>query len=522
MATRRRHPIVDPMTKNMTGYDFIVVGAGSAGCAVAGRLAAESSASVLLIEAGGSDRRLTIRVPLLAPMQYGTSLDWAFETEPEPGCADRRIPQPRGRVVGGCSAMNSMFWIKGSNLDYDGWRLPGWGWDDVAPVFARIERGPMRINRSPYPDELSHRFVAAARAAGVAANDDVSGPELDGAAITPVNIHKGQRWSAARGYLRHQLNLTVVSNALVDRVIIRNGRAAGVEFRRRGRTHQAIANHEVVLSAGAFGTPQLLQVSGIGPADHLHRVGVTPLVDSPRVGQGLADHPMAWAVWSLAPGYVGFADVRNPKWLLQWLLRHRGKLASNGGEALAHIRSTVEVPACDVQLIFTPADARAEPRGRRFAPALSVGHSYWTPTSRGSVLIRTSDSAVPPAIRMNQFAEREDVDALVRAVQRTREIIATEPIASTVKCELVPGRDEDIETYIRATAKTTAHPACSVAMGGDVDSPLDEKLRVRGVDNLRVADASALPEIPRANTNAPSIMIGERCADFLMADHRLS
>ena len=226
---------------------------------------------------------------------------------------------------------------------------------------------------------------------------------------------------------------------------------------------------------------------------------------------------MTWAVWSLAPGYVGLADVANPKWLLQWLLRRSGKLTSNGGEALAHIRSTVDAPACDIQLIFTPGDARAEPRGGRFAPALSVGHSYWTPKSRGSVLIRSSDPAVPPAIRMNLLTEREDVEALVRAVQRTREIIATEPIASTVERELLPGAGADIEACIRNTAKTTSHPACSVAMGSEPDSPLDEKLRVRGVDNLRVADASALPEIPRANTNAPSIMIGERCADFLLA-----
>jgi choline dehydrogenase len=513
MAGHRRAAIVIYMSE----YDFIVVGAGSAGCAVSGRLATESSARVLLIEAGGSDRRFTIRVPLLAPMQYGTSLDWAYETEPESGCADRRIAQPRGRVLGGCSAMNGMFWVKGSNLDYDGWRLPGWSWNDVAPVFARIEHGPMRITRSPYPDELSRRFVAAARAAGVAANDDISGPDLDGAAITPVNIYRGQRWSAARGYLRHQNNLRVITKAAVDRVIIRNGRAAGIEYRRHGRAHQAFAAQEVVVSAGAFGTPQLLQMSGIGPADHLRQAGVTPLVDSPRVSQGLTDHPLTWAVWSLAPGHVGLADVRDPKWLLQWLLRRGGKLASNGGEALAHIRSTTDAPACDVQLFFTPADARAEPRGGRFAPALSVGHSYWTPRSRGSVLIRSADPAVAPAIRMNLLTEREDLDALVRAVQRTRDIIATEPIASTVVRELVPGDDADIATCIRNTAKTTSHPACSVAMGRDADSPLDEKLRVRGVGNLRVADASALPEIPRANTNAPSIMIGERCADFLLA-----
>ena len=300
-------------------------------------------------------------------------MDWAYETDPEPGCADRRIAQPRGRVLGGTSAMNAMVWVKGSNLDYDGWQLPGWSWKDVAPVFARIEQGPMRVTRVPYPDELSERFVAAARAAGVAANDDVSGPELDGAAITPVTIHNGQRWNTARGYLRHQKNLTVVTKAEVRRVIIRNGRAVGVEYRRRGRVQQAFADHEVVVSAGAFGTPQLLQLSGIGPADHLRRVGITPVVDSPRVGQGLTDHPHAWAIWALAPGYVGLADASNPKWLLQWLLRRRGKFANSVAEAVAHIRSTADLPACDFQLIFTPADALADPEEEDSSPRCRWG-----------------------------------------------------------------------------------------------------------------------------------------------------
>ena len=283
------------------------------------------------------------------------------------------------------------------------------------------------------------------------------------------------------------------------------------------RFNRPFADREVVVSAGAYGTPHVLQLSGIGPADHLRRVGITPLVDSPRIGQGLTDHPHTWAIWALAPGYVGLADAANPKWLLQWLLRKRGKFANSGVEAVAHIRSTAELAAPDFQLIFVPGDVLADPRGGKFQPALSVGHSYWTPKSRGSVLIRSSDPASPPAIRMNLLSERDDVDALIRAVQRTREIMATEPIASTVDRELLPGPGSDLEACIRATAITTYHPACSVAMGSQPDSALDEKLRVRGVDNLRVADASALPRIPHANTNAPSIMIGERCADFLLA-----
>ena len=500
----------------MAGYDFIVVGAGSAGCAVAGRLATQSSSRVLLIEAGGSDRRLEVRAPMAFGRQFGTSLDWAYETEPEPGCADRRIGQPRGRVLGGTSAMNGMVWVKGSNLDYDGWRLPGWSWDDVAPVFTRIEQGPMRITRVASPDELSHRFVAAARAAGIKPNDDVSGPELDGTTIAPVTIYKGQRWTTARAYLRGHKNLTVVTKAEVRRVIIRKGRAVGVEYSRRGRRHEAYADHQVVLSAGAFGSPHLLQLSGVGPADHLRSVGITALVDSPRVGQGLTDHPSTFATWALKPGHVGLADAANPKWLLQWLLGRRGKLTSNIMEALAHVRSAAGLPACDFQIVFAPIDVLAGTTGAGLKPTASVMQSYWTPKSRGSVMVRSADPATAPAIRMNLLTEREDVDALARAIELSREFIATEPIASAIEREVSPGPGSDLEAHIRNTALTTAHPACSVAMGSQPDSPLDEKLRVRGVENLRVADASALPEIPRANTNAPSIMIGERCADFLL------
>ena len=502
----------------MTAYDFVVVGAGSAGCAVAGRLAAESSARVLLIEAGGSDRRLAVRAPLAAIRQFGTSLDWGYETDPEPGCADRRILQHAGRVLGGTSAMNGMVWVKGSRFDYDGWQLPGWAWTDVAPVFARMEQGPMRVGRNPFPDELSGRFVAAARAAGVCADDDVSGPELDGAAIAPVTIHRGQRWTTARGYLGRHKNLTVVTKAQVRRVTIRNGRAVGVEYRRQGRVEQASAEREVIVSAGAYGTPHLLQLSGIGPAEHLRGVGITPLVDHPRIGQGLADHPNAWAIWSLAPGHSGLTDAGNPKWLLQWLFRRQGKFANSGVEAVAHIRSTADLPACDFQLIFVPGDVLADPRGRKHRPALSVGLSYWTPKSRGRVLVRSADPTAPPAIQLNLLSEREDVDALIRALHRTREIMATEPMVSAVEHEVLPGRGADVEARIRETAITTYHAACTVAMGRQSDSPLDEKLRVRGVDHLRVADASALPSIPRANTNAPAIMIGERCADFLLED----
>jgi choline dehydrogenase len=504
-------------------YDYVVVGAGSAGCAVAARLAAASH-SVLLIEAGGSDLRIPVRAPLGYGAQMGGATDWAFESEPEPGCDGRRIPQPRGKVIGGTSAMNAMLWVRGTRIDYDGWRMPGWGWDDVEPVFRRIESGPMHVTRVPEPDEVSRRFVAAARASGVAANDDLCGPDLDGAAISPVTVWKGQRWSTARAYLdpvRRRSNFSLVTGALVRRVVIDDGVAVGVEYERQGRRHTAMVRREIVLSAGSFGTPALLQLSGIGSAEHLRAVGITPVMDSQRVGHNLTDHPATFMNWELAPGFVGLADARHPKWLLRWLIRRSGKLTSNLMEAVAHIRSAPDLPAPDFQLISAPMYARIDeityPR-----PALSILQSYWTPASRGSVMVRSPDPLEAPAIQLNTLTAGGDLAAFVRAIRRTREIVATEPLASAVGVELHPGpqvnTDAELAAWVRATVATTGHPACSAAMGTEPDSVLDERLRVRGVARLRVADASALPRIPRANTNAPAIMVGERCADFILED----
>jgi choline dehydrogenase len=503
-------------------YDYVVIGAGSAGCAVAARLAAASH-SVLLIEAGGSDRRLPVRAPLAYGAQMGGKTDWAFESEPEPGCNGRRIPQPRGKVLGGTSAMNAMVWVRGTRDDYDGWQVPGWDWDDVEPVFQRIESGPMRVTRVAEPDEVSRRFVAAARAAGVSANDNISGPELDGAAISPVTVWKGQRWSTARAYLDHARrleNFAVVSGALVRRIVIRDGAAVGVEYERRGRSFSATARREIVLSAGAFGTPQLLQLSGVGPAEHLRSVGIDPIVGSPRVGHNLTDHPATFMNWDLAPGFIGLADARNPKWLLRWLIRRSGKLTSNLMEAVAQIRSTPDLAAPDFQLIHAPIYARIDemsyPR-----PALSILQSYWTPESRGTVMVRSSDARDAPAIQLNTLTSDGDVAAFVRAIRRTRDIASTDPLASAIAVEVHPGptvnTDEEIAAWVRATVATTGHPACTAAMGTEPDSVLDPQLRVRGVRGLRVADASALPRIPRANTNAPAIMVGERCADFMLS-----
>jgi choline dehydrogenase len=321
----------------------------------------------------------------------------------------------------------------------------------------------MHVTRVAEPDEVSRRFVTAARAAGVAPNDDLSGPDLDGVAISPVTVWKGHRWSTARAYLdpvRRRSNFSMVTGALVRRLVIYDGAAVGVEYERKGRRQIAAARREIVLSAGAFGTPVLLQLSGIGLAEHLGSVGIAPVVDSPRVGHNLTDHPATFMNWELAPGFIGLADARNPKWLLRWLFRRTGKLTSNLMEAVAHIRSAPDLPAPDFQLINAPIYARIDemdyPR-----PALSILQSYWTPSSRGSVLVRSPDPQEAPAIQLNTLTAASDLAAFVRAIRRTREIVATEPLTSAVAVEVHPGpnvqTDAELEAWVRATVATTGH-----------------------------------------------------------------
>ena len=519
----------------MAEYDYIVIGAGSAGCALAGRLAAGND-SVLLLEAGGSDRRLTVRAPLAFAAQMGGPTDWDYSSEPETACDGRSIAQPRGRVLGGTSSMNAMVWVRGTGLDYDGWQLPGWGWSDVEPVFRRIEShylggpthgtsGPMRVTQLAEPDVTSTRWLAAARAAGVSDNEDIGGPDLEGTSIAPVTVWKGQRWNTARAYLpaaRRRSNFTCVTGALVHRVMLRDGRAVGVEYERKGQRLVAGAKREIILSAGAYGTPHLLQLSGIGATDHLRAAGITPVIESPYVGTNLTDHPATAMSWDVLPEFVGLSDAQKPWWLLRWVFSRTGKLTSNAMEAIAHVRSHSDLPAPDFQLVHSPSYVNLASMERELRRASSVLQSYWTPESRGTVLARSADPHEAPEIRLNSLAHPDDVQAFVRVVRRTREIVAAEPFASVVTAELHPGpdivTDAQIEAWVRGSVATTGHPACSAAMGNTSDSVLDEKLNVRGVRGLRVADASVFPRIPRANTNAPAIMVGERCADFLLAD----
>lgn len=518
----------------MKTFDHIVIGAGSAGCAVAARLSEDPTCRVLLIEAGGSDFRLEARAPAAFSAQFHKQGDWDYHTEPEPAAFGRRIFQPRGKVVGGSSTMNAMLWVRGSDLDYDGWDIPGWAWADVEPVFRRIENhflpgpdhghsGPMKITRLTDPDPVAKAFVAAAAASGIAQVEDVGGPALDGVALAPTTTAGGRRWSTARGYLdaaRKRPNLTLMTKALVHRVVVRDGRAVGVSVEHGGKVEQINATKDIVLSAGAFNTPQLLQLSGIGPAEHLRSVGITPIVDNPAVGAHLTDHPFTFVNYELREPWQGLAGAEKPVQLLKWLLRGHGKLASNVAEAIAHIRTDPTLPAPDMQLVHAPVFFWENGEAEHPKPAMAVGQSYWCPKSRGSVLIKSSDPREAPAIVMNLLSEDSDVAALMHGIRVTREIAKQAPLRDMLSVEITPGddiqTDDQLERWIRETCLHTYHAACTARIGEPGDGVLDPELRVHGVENLRVADASALPQITRANTNAPAILMGERCADFIL------
>ncbi|WP_424216928.1 GMC family oxidoreductase (plasmid) [Streptomyces sp. BI20] len=535
-----------------------MIGAGSAGAVVAARLSEDPGRRVLLVEAGGTDRRLAVTAPLLFRTLFGGPADWDLRTEPEPGCADRRLTQPRGRILGGTSCLNAMVWVRGSAADYDGWGpagrgLPGWSWREVEPVFHRIEDhflarehaaradpgarrhgtgGPITVTHAvPHPHARAFADAAGTIAArlGIGPTRDIGGPDLAGVAPTPVSVRDGRRRHTAHAYLRparRRPNLTVLTGTLAHRVLVEDGRARAVLLegpRSGGRPERVEARRGVILAAGAFHTPYLLQLSGIGPREVLDAAGIPTLLDSPHVGAHLVDHPLAVVNWELAEGLTGLETLGRAD-VLRWLLRHDGPVASTGFDVMGHLPSAPDRPAGaapDLQLGFAPAYFADEGRGTHPRPAATVVASHWEPRSEGHVRVAGADARRSPVITLNLLTDPEGADlrALTRALALVREIAGTEPLAGILGRELNPGPEvrtpAQVGEWLRRTAQTTYHPACSARMGRPGEGVLDERLRVCGVDGLRVADASAFPVIPHANTNAAAIMLGERCAEFL-------
>jgi choline dehydrogenase-like flavoprotein len=522
----------------MSDYDYVIVGAGSAGCVLANRLS-DSGAEVLLVEAGGRDRSAKIKIPAAFAQQFQTKLDWDYASGPEPGCEGRNLYVPRGRALGGSSSMNAMLYVRGHRSDYDGWRdeagCEGWGWGDVHPYFIRSEHheagaGPDHgygglLNVAPprSPRALTELMIAAARRRGHPADRDYNDGEPDGVAPVEVTQKRGRRWSCADAFLRPAAgrpNLTVLTGAFAHGLDIASGRVRGVEL--SGKTDMAVARarREVILAAGAIGSPQLLMLSGIGDPDKLAGLGIDVVAPLPAVGTNLQDHPYVVGIWDSTIG-ASLADAEKPAALLDFLLRRRGPLTSTVAEAFLFTRSDGGDGPPDLQFHLAPAYFADNGFEEYDGHALTMGPVLIAPRARGEVTLASADPAAKPAILGNHLTDQADVDALVSGVRIARELAATPPLAGAVGREIYPGPgvgddDEAIAADVRRRLELLYHPVGTCRMGSDSDSVVDPELRVRGIDGLRVVDASVMPTITHGNTNAPTIMIAEKGADLIL------
>jgi choline dehydrogenase-like flavoprotein len=520
-----------------TMHDYVIVGAGSAGCALAARLSEDPATTVLLIEAGGRDLSPNIKIPAAFAKQFRTKLDWDFNTEPEPHCDGRSLYMPRGKGLGGSSSMNAMLYVRGHPLDYEGWvsdGAPGWGWEDVRPYFLKAEDnergasehhavgGPLRVEDERSPRPLTGRFLAACEEAGIPRIDDYNGHEQDGAALVQVTQRRGRRWSTADAYLRPTLkrpNLDLVTGAQALGLQLERGRATGVRYRpRRGGEKVARAGGEVILAAGALASPQLLMLSGIGPASQLEELGIPVALDLRGVGANLQDHPYLTCVWDVPAG-GSLADAERPRAMLEYLLRRTGPLSSSVAEAFAFVRSRRGLAQPDLQFHFAPAYFANHGFDEYDGHAVTLGPVLVAPRSRGWVHLRSADPADKPRILTNTLSEPEDVDALIAGTRLAREIAATGPFAPVLGRRVLPEEgvdtDEDLVADLRRRVDLLYHPVGTCRMGTDEGAVVDPELRVRGIEGLRVVDASVMPTITSGNTNAPTIMIAERGADLI-------
>lgn len=513
-------------------FDYIVVGAGSAGAVVAGRLAEQAAVKVLLIEAGGQGKDLAVRVPAAFGKQFTTELDWNYTTEPEPHLDGRRLYHPRGKMLGGCSGQNAMIYIRGNRSDYDGWAdagAKGWSYDEVLPHFKRSERnsrgadafhgadGPMYIEDPRHLSPFSEHLLDGMLASGFPSNDDFNGAEQVGVGAYQLTQRRGRRWTTADGFLRSGAsNLTIWTNATARRVEIQHGRAVGVEVERNGVRETVHASAEVILSAGAFGSPHLLMLSGIGPAEHLREYGIDVVVDNEHVGSHLMDHPMYLVNFETsAKGTLFEAD--KPAQLLKYLARRRGMLTSNVGEMGGFFHTGVSNdPAPDMQFVAAPGFFWNHGLITHDRPAYALGLSLVGPVSEGTVRLTSANPNDRAAVQFNYLAERQDMDAMIVAIETARGVAASGSLGCLTGQELHPGASYSdraaIEAEIRRNVQHTYHPACTARIGSERDGVVSATLEVHGVAGLRVADASVFPRITHGNTHAPALLVGEMAA----------
>jgi choline dehydrogenase len=526
----------------MDEFDYIIVGAGSAGCVLADRLSANGRHRVLVLEAGGSDRRFYVHLPLgYGKLFYNQAVNWMYQTEADPGLGGNRDFWPRGKILGGSSSINAMVWIRGHTSDYADWEAVGgrpWGAEACLAAYRAIEDteaggdawrgegGPLFISanrKDLHP--LCDSFMRSAMATGLDANPDFNGAEQEGVGIYQMTIKNARRNSAARAFLRPAMkrpNVTVLTHAHATRVIFEGRRAVGVEYRRKGALHQLRAGREVILSGGAINTPQLLMLSGVGNGAHLQSHGIAVVADNPNVGQHLNDHQGINYTWKMkVPTYN---DILRPWWGkalvgMQYFLSGKGPLAKSINHAGGFFRTAPDLDRPNMQLYFQAFSTLIPRTGERplLRPdpfsGLSIGLSNCRPTSRGEITLKSSDPFAHPTITANAFSTDADVAEMLLAVKYLRKIAAQDPLRGLIEEELRPGpsiqSDEDLISDFRARSGTVFHPSCTARMGTDAtNSVVDADLRVHGVEGLRVCDASVFPTLIGGNTNAPSILVG--------------
>ncbi len=530
---------------NSEHFDYIVVGAGSAGCVLANRLTASGRHRVLLLEAGGHDRHFWIHVPLgFAKLFNNATVNWRYKSEPEPELNNRQIIQPRGKVIGGSSSINGLLYIRGQHEDYDHWRQlgnAGWSFQDVLPYFKRAEDqergaddlhgvgGPLSVSDVCEPHQLCEAFLDAAEQCGIPRTDDFNGPKQEGAGYFQLTAKKGRRWSTAAGYLRQarqRHNLKIELNALATKILFSGRRAIGIQYRQGETLRTAYADGEVILSGGAFNSPQLMQLSGIGPSDLLRSHGIEVITDVPGVGSDLQDHLQVRMQFRCGQPITANDVINDWRYRygagIRYMLTRKGLLSVGAGYAGAFFKTRPDLATPDVQihfLIFSSetAGANVHPFSGFMASVCQL-----RPDSRGFVRIKSADPATPPAIQPRYLTARNDIETIVAGLKQLREVMNRPVMRKLIAEERLPGdkivTDADLLEYARNTGTTVYHPTSTCRMGPDPAAVVDERLRVRGFERLRVIDASIMPSLVSGNTNAAAVMIGEKGSDMVLQD----